>query len=254
MCLKMSFLIKKVDYGSLTLDNGGVFMKNLWEELYSKKQEEAMMKFPFPIVMELASFYKKKYPKIRPEDINILEIGCGSGSNIKYLASLGYNVYGIDISETAVKYAKNSFIKDNLTGHIEVASVDNLPFKDEFFHIVIEHGVLVCVNEEVYTKAINEMHRVLSYKGMALLTPHSEISTTNIRLRTDNNINNCIFKDTEIYINNIGLYGVIKILDNRFNVVFLRRNDRINYTISNDNQSITEESLTSIYHMFIEKI
>ena len=68
--------------------------------------------------MELASFYKKKYPKIRPEDINILEIGCGSGSNIKYLASLGYNVYGIDISETAVKYAKNSFIKDNLTGHI----------------------------------------------------------------------------------------------------------------------------------------
>ena len=40
---KNEFLDKKVDYGSLTLDNGGVFMKNLWEELYSKKQEEAMM-------------------------------------------------------------------------------------------------------------------------------------------------------------------------------------------------------------------
>ena len=32
-------------------------MNNAWEDLYSEKQEKAMMKFPFPIVIELVNFY-----------------------------------------------------------------------------------------------------------------------------------------------------------------------------------------------------
>ena len=120
-----------------------------------------MMKFPFPIVIELLNFFEKKYPESKPENINILEIGCGSGANIKYAASLGYNVYGIDISQTAVDYCIKSFDSTGLYGNIQVASVDNMPFKDTFFHIVIDHGVLVCVNEEIYKKAIDEGHRDL---------------------------------------------------------------------------------------------
>ena len=229
-------------------------MNNAWEDLYSEKQEKAMMKFPFPIVIELVNFYSKKYPNIQPKNINVLEVGCGSGSNIKYLAELGYNVYGIDISETAVNYAKTSFLQHNLKGNIQTASVDSLPFENDFFHIVIDQGVLMCVNEEVYKQAINEMHRVLSYKGMALLTPHSEISSTSIRLKQDDNENNYLFKDSAIYINSITLNAVVKILNNRFNIVYLRRNDRTNYTISEDYKFITAESVDSVYHIFIEKI
>lgn len=229
-------------------------MKNQWEDIYSKKQEEAMMQFPFSIVIELINFHKRKYPNMKPEDINILEVGCGSGSNIRYLAGLGYNVYGIDISETAVNYAKNSFKKSNLTGHIETASVDKLPFQDNFFHVVIEHGVLMCVYEDIYIKAIDEIHRVMVGGGISLLTPKSEINSSNIRLQTDIYDNNYSFKNMGIYINNINLHAVIKILNNRFKVVFLRRNDRTNYTISDDNSTVIKESVDSSYHMFIEKI
>ena len=140
-------------------------MNNAWEDLYSEKQEKAMMKFPFPIFIELVNFYSKKYPNIQPKNINVLEVGCGSGSNIKYLAELGYNVYEIDISETAVNYAKTSFLQHNLKGNIQTASVDSLPFENDFFHIVIDHGVLMCVNEEVYMKAIDEIHRVMHRGG-----------------------------------------------------------------------------------------
>ena len=141
-------------------------MNSLWENLYKNTDDKAMMKFPFPIVIELLSFYQKKYPNINPEKINILEIGCGSGANIKYAASVGYNVYGIDISKTAVDYAVNSFKESGLNGSISVASVDNLPFDDNFFHIIIDHGTLVCVNEEIYKKAIDEIHRVLIGGGL----------------------------------------------------------------------------------------
>lgn len=229
-------------------------MNNAWEDLYSEKQEKAMMKFPFPIVIELVNFYSKKYPNIQPKNINVLEVGCGSGSNIKYLAELGYNVYGIDISETAVNYAKTSFLQHNLKGNIQTASVDSLPFENDFFHIVIDQGVLMCVNEEVYKQAINEIYRVMYRGGVALLTPKSEISSTSIRLKQDDNENNYLFKDSAIYINSITLNAVVKILNNRFNIVYLRRNDRTNYTISEDYKFITAESVDSIYHIFIEKI
>lgn len=229
-------------------------MGQIWDDLYKNAGSNAMMKFPFPIVMELLSFYQKKYPNISPENINILEIGCGSGANIKYAASLGYNVYGIDISETAVNYASTSFKNSNLKGEILVASVDNLPFEDNFFHIVIDHGALVCVNEDIYKKAIDELHRVTVWGGVGLLTPQSEISTKNIRLFKDNGNVNMSFKGQDIYVNNIGLYGVIKILDNRFKIIFLRRNDRISYAISDDYKFINEESTSSVYHMFIEKL
>lgn len=141
-------------------------MDNFWENIYREKQEKAMMKFPFPIVIELVNFYLSRNINMQPENINVLELGCGSGSNIKYLAELGYNVYGIDISETAVKYAKNSFKQSNLKGYIETASVDNLPFKNNFFHIVIDQGVLMCVNEDTYKKAIDEMYRVMHGGGL----------------------------------------------------------------------------------------
>lgn len=229
-------------------------MNNAWEDLYNEKQEKAMMKFPFPIVIELVNFYSKKYPNIQPKNINVLEVGCGSGSNIKYLAELGYNVYGIDISETAVNYAKTSFLQHNLKGNIQTASVDSLPFENDFFHIVIDQGVLMCVNEEVYKQAINEIYRVMHRGGVALLTPKSEISSTSIRLKQDDNENNYLFKDSAIYINSITLNAVVKILNNRFNIVYLRRNDRTNYTISEDYKFITAESVDSIYHIFIEKI
>lgn len=229
-------------------------MENNWEKLYSNLQEKAMMKYPFPLVMELLNFYCNKYPDSKPAEINVLELGCGSGANIKYAAELGFNAYGIDISETAVNYCINSFKESNLNGNIQVASVDKLPFDDNFFHIVIDHGALVCVNEDTYKKTIDEVYRVTVEGGVCLLTPQGEISTKNIKLFKDNGDLTASYKGNSIYVNNIGLYSVINILNDRFRVVFLRRSDRVSYKISDDFKFINEESTNSIFQMFIEKL
>lgn len=229
-------------------------MENHWEKLYSSLNDRAMMKYPFSIIIELLNFYYKKYPGVLPSEINALELGCGGGANIKYLSEQGCNVYGIDISQTAIDYCIRSFNASGLHGEMSVASVDNLPFKDNFFHMVIDHGSLVCVNEDMYQKAIDEVHRVTVEGGVILLTPQSEISTKKIKLFNDDGHASASFKDNNIYVNNIGLYGVIKILNDRFKVVFLRRNDRVSYVISDDCKFIDEEITNSVYHMFIEKL
>ncbi len=230
-------------------------MNNSWEKFYKEVGENAMMKYPFAIVMKLISYYINHNPHINVNEINILELGCGSGVNLKYAAELGCNVYGIDISKTAINYVKKMFKNNNLHGYFQVASVDELPFEKNFFNIIIDHGALVCVNEKVYIKAIEELYRVIKTQGVALLTPYSEISSKFLKLYKDNNdTNNFRYKNKDIFINNIGLYRVIDILNNRFKVVYLSRIDRTMYDISNDNKIITNMDTECIYEIFIEKI
>ena len=44
--------------------------------------------------------------KIKP--CKVIDIGCGEGFYSIYLASKGFDVLGIDISENAIKYAKEN--------------------------------------------------------------------------------------------------------------------------------------------------
>ena len=214
-------------------------MVNIWEEFYKEKGEQAMMIFPFPIIIELLKFYENKYNITDRSKINVLEIGTGSGVNLKYAASPGYNVYGIDISKTAIDYAKNSFEKNNIHGNLFVAEADNLPFEDDFFHIIIDHGALICVDENTYIKTINEINRVGKKGSITLLSPHGENNTATMRLFNIENSSQSSFKGHNFTFNNINLNQVIRILNNRFKVVFLRKTERIDYNISDNNEYIT---------------
>lgn len=79
-------------------------------------------------------------PKI---NINILDVGCGNGSLVKYFVENGYNAYGTDASESGIKLAKEysaeRFAVQDLT-------IDKLPVKFEHLKFdtitsteVIEH-------------------------------------------------------------------------------------------------------------------
>mgnify|MGYP003375973980 FL=1 len=214
-------------------------MNNIWEDFYRKNGDNGMMMFPFPIIIELLKFYENKYNITDRSKLNVLEIGTGSGVNLKYAASLGYNVYGIDISKTAIDYAINSFDKSNLKGNFLVASVDSIPFENDFFHIIIDHGALVCVGENTYIKAIDEINRVAKKGSISLLTPYGENNMSTMVLKyIPENINNASFKGANIFLNSINLNQCIKILNNRFKVVLLRKIERTDYNISENNEYI----------------
>jgi SAM-dependent methyltransferase len=50
-----------------------------------------------------------KFVKTKEKGASILEIGCSSGFITAFFRSLGYDIDGIDISETAINYARNHF-------------------------------------------------------------------------------------------------------------------------------------------------
>jgi len=83
---------------------------------------------------------------------------------------MGFESYGIDISIEAIKSAKENLKTKNLKAELKVNNCINLPFNDNFFDLVISHGVLDHITFEDVKKSINEIKRVTKSGGYIYLT------------------------------------------------------------------------------------
>ena len=103
-----------------------------------------------------------------PMPKRILDAGCGAGEFLEFFASLGWEVYGIDVADAAIERARSRCPAATLcTGSLE----EKLPFPSQFFDViwcteVVEHLFEV-------PKALAELSRVLKEHGLFILTtPH----------------------------------------------------------------------------------
>ena len=97
----------------------------------------------------------------------ILDLACGKGRHSRYLASLGYDVTGIDLSSQSITYAKK-FEKENL--HFEVHDMC-LPYKkDSFtsvFNLFTSFGYFE--NEQDNLQTIKAIKANLANNGVAVI-------------------------------------------------------------------------------------
>ena len=92
-----------------------------------------------------------------PTKPKILDIGCGKGFLLYDFLKVIPNaeIYGIDISEYAVNNCKPEVRK-----HIKVGDAIDLPWKDNFFDLVISINTLHCLEAHNLEVALKEMERV----------------------------------------------------------------------------------------------
>lgn len=95
--------------------------------------------------------------------ISVLDAGCGTGYNLKYLDKYGSS-FGIDISETAIGYCQERGLKK-----IAKASISTLPFREESFDLVVSTDVLYHRAVKDDTESINEIYRVLKKGGILII-------------------------------------------------------------------------------------
>lgn len=108
--------------------------------------------------------------KTRPKG-TVLDIGCGVGRQSLMLASLGCEVFALDISKEMLTELKRRAELLGLEDRIEViqASADLLPFKDEIFDRA--YAIFGAYNHVPHVKrAFNDLYRVLKGKSAALLS------------------------------------------------------------------------------------
>ena len=101
------------------------------------------------------------------KDLDVLEIGCGLGTDGAQFAKAGAHYTGIDLTEAAVALARRRFEIFNLPGNFRVADAEQLDFPDNSFDVVYSHGVLHHTPDTA--AAVREVHRVLRPGGRALI-------------------------------------------------------------------------------------
>jgi SAM-dependent methyltransferase len=100
-------------------------------------------------------------------NLDVLEIGCGLGTDGAQFAKAGANYTGIDLTEAAVGLAKRRFELFQLPGTFRIADAERLDFPNHSFDLVYSHGVLHHTPDT--TAAVREIHRVLRPGGKAVV-------------------------------------------------------------------------------------
>lgn len=123
---------------------------------------------PEPSLEDFIKTLKEKKP-----DAKVLDIGCGDGWVSIGLAKLGFSVWGIDSSETAIKRAKERAEKESVDVDFRVGNALNLPYEDSFFDAMVDRGLLHHILPENREKYFENILRVLKKDALVFLSVFS---------------------------------------------------------------------------------
>jgi SAM-dependent methyltransferase len=96
----------------------------------------------------------------------VLDLGCGNGRHAIYFAREGFDASGIDISPTAIDWARDWATRERLDIDFRVGTITDLPFADGVFDVAVSHGVLDHIAMPEAMAAIGEVARVLRPAGL----------------------------------------------------------------------------------------
>ena len=109
----------------------------------------------------------------------VLDAGCGSGRNLHYFLQNGYNVHAIDADAHAINFVQQLSADLSSTvpaTNFSVAGVDQLPYSDNFFDLVISSAVLHFAQDHNHFDAmLRSMWRVLKPGGYLFARLASDI-------------------------------------------------------------------------------
>ncbi|KQC12289.1 MAG: hypothetical protein APR63_02805 [Desulfuromonas sp. SDB] len=140
--------------------------KQYWESRFDGLNPENYDFSQSKPLTELVDFCHKH---LHPGE-TVLDLACGGGRNSHFLAESGYQVYGVDFSESAIEFCRKRFSRFSLPGVFKVGSMDHIPFPDRSFGAVFCIAAIDHVRYEAAQKAIGEMRRVLKPEKLMLLT------------------------------------------------------------------------------------
>jgi len=134
-----------------------------WEDgIYAKQRQ--VNRFPFDWVV---STVNRLFSDIKSDSkLNALELGCGTGNNLKFLLDFGFhNVHGIDGSKTALQIA-DQYIDD--TGdNLKLIPADfaAIPEADEYYDLILDRGSITHNDFKSCQIIFDEAYRVLKPGG-----------------------------------------------------------------------------------------
>jgi SAM-dependent methyltransferase len=107
----------------------------------------------------------------------VLDVGCGAGTDLARFARGGACVTGVDISSSAIALARANFAQQGLEADLRETDGERLPFADAMFDLVYAHGVVQYTVDG--RRLIEECRRVLKPGGTAIFQVYNRLSWLN---------------------------------------------------------------------------
>ena len=132
----------------------------VWEDVFKanewgKYPDESFIRFT------ARNFYKRERAKTK-----LLEVGCGPGANVWYMAREGFDVSGIDGSATAIAKAQGRLKGEGLAADMRVGDITCLPWGGGTFDGVGDNECLAHNSAAALDNILSEIKRVLKDGGL----------------------------------------------------------------------------------------
>lgn len=115
---------------------------------------------------ELVVFVSRTFGSLSDRgSARLLELGCGPGANVWFMAREGYQVSGIDGSKVAIERATDRLASEGLRADLHVGDLVSLPFEDSSFHGVFDIAAIQHNVSRDQRLIVEEARRVLKPGG-----------------------------------------------------------------------------------------
>ncbi len=152
--------------------------KNIWDNYYKKTPLKQI-----PWNYTKADYFLKLLDSNKLGIGKALDLGCGVGRLSMALSKKGFDVTGIDISQTAIAHAKQNAKKENEKIKFYAKDATNLSFlKDETFDFVLDWANLHGVPEDKRIKYINEIIKHTKKRSRLVLRCFSKYNVSKMEL------------------------------------------------------------------------
>jgi ubiquinone/menaquinone biosynthesis C-methylase UbiE len=140
--------------------------EKIWEREYRNPKLVTKDHNPQPVLLNFFKYIRKNY-NVDISNLNILDLGSGTGRNSNHLATLAKSVSGIEISDTAIELSKARAKELNLNNvsYIKQSFGLKYPFLDNTFDVAIDVTSSNSLTESERKIYLQETHRVLKTDG-----------------------------------------------------------------------------------------
>lgn len=150
----------------MTKEGSPVDHRSFWRSVYEENPYDTLPWFdaePSPSVARAVS------ERFLMPPTAVLDIGCGAGSNVLFLARQGFESHGIDLSPGAVRAAQERAREEGLAIDVRVGDALDLDFPAHRFDGIVDNGCFHTLPVDRRPDYAREVARVLRPGGAFVL-------------------------------------------------------------------------------------
>ncbi|MCB9423254.1 MAG: class I SAM-dependent methyltransferase [Ardenticatenaceae bacterium] len=119
--------------------------KNKYEQLYQEGRNVCGLPFP-----EFVQFFEGNFKK----NVSVLDLGCGQGRDALFIARMGHEVLGVDLSPTGIAQMLADARKENLKISGVVADIVTFEPERDFDVVVMDRVLHMFADDEERTAVL----------------------------------------------------------------------------------------------------